>query len=848
MKGFYPLTLVLSLLVTAPLQVAGQCSVPNNVATTCSCLTPGATDCDLLPDMMISWKALQTASSGPSEYGQTGTNAARLRVTGSTPNIGHGPLETRGVNSAGLRTYICGTDTIITSAADYNCANGMVARQVIYQRIYHKNGSVLSFSDVPAGVMTYHDEHSHQHVNDWSTMSLRLAQPGVSDPRLWPVVATGGKVGYCLINLFTCSGSTDYCRTSHLMGQGSTLNNASFGSNYDLGFGNGCTDIQQGIKVGNGDTYSESLDGMWINLMPGLCNGQYQIVADVDPNNNFIEENDENNYTSIPFNLTLQTPANSGGTANILSDGPLVMGPGESRILTASPGTAYLWSTGATTRSITVNTAGGYSCTVTCPCGSLSTPTLNLTTLAAPSPPIGTGATIIGTGSAQLAASGSDLHWFDASNGGNEVGTGSPWNTPVISSTTDYWVEARNTVPAVVVNAGRPNNSGGGAYSTSKQWLLFDAYEPFRLESFKVYANSIGNRHFVLVDRLGNLIAEKFIEIPVGMNTITVDWDVPAGVQHKIAAYDDNSEVVRDLWRSDGGSTYPYAIGTMGSITGASNGTQYYYYLYDWVVRKNAVVATSARTMVTATVNNAIQLDLRVMLEGPYDQNTQLMRDDLRTASLIPSTEPYTGLGYTQVVGGGEVLTPGLLVATGNDAIVDWVRIELRSSTDATQVLATKAVLLKRNGLVIDGLGGFPQFNVPAGPYYVVVRHRNHLGAMTAAPITLTGAVTTVDLTQPGTATWGTDARKNVGGTMVLWTGNARIDNTLKYAGGSNDRDEILVTIGGTVPTATMPGYLTPDVTMDGLVKYAGGSNDRDPILVNVGGAVPTATRTEQVP
>ncbi|MBK6540765.1 MAG: hypothetical protein IPG10_05730 [Flavobacteriales bacterium] len=440
------------------------------------------------------------------------------------------------------------------------------------------------------------------------------------------------------------------------------MNNASFGSNYDLGFGNGCTDIQQGIKVGNGDTYSESLDGMWINLMPGLCNGQYQIVADVDPNNNFIEENDENNYTSIPFNLTLQTPANSGGTANILSDGPLVMGPGESRILTASPGTAYLWSTGATTRSITVNTAGGYSCTVTCPCGSLSTPTLNLTTLAAPSPPIGTGATIIGTGSAQLAASGSDLHWFDASNGGNEVGTGSPWNTPVISSTTDYWVEARNTVPAVVVNAGRPNNSGGGAYSTSKQWLLFDAYEPFRLESFKVYANSIGNRHFVLVDRLGNIIAEKFIEIPVGMNTITVDWDVPAGVQHKIAAYDDNSEVVRDLWRSDGGSTYPYAIGTMGSITGASNGTQYYYYLYDWVVRKNAVVATSARTMVTATVNNAIQLDLRVMLEGPYDQNTQLMRDDLRTASLIPSTEPYTGLGYTQVVGGGEVLTPVCLL------------------------------------------------------------------------------------------------------------------------------------------------------------------------------------------
>lgn len=54
--------------------------------------------------------------------------------------------------------------------------------------------------------------------------------------------------------------------------------------------------------------------------------------------------------------------------------------------------------------------------------------------------------------------------------------------------------------------------------------------------------------------------------------------------------------------------------------------------------------------------------------------------------------------------------------------------------------------------------------------------------------------------------------------------------------------------IGGTVPTATVPGYRTEDTTMDGLTKYAGGSNDRDVILVNIGGSVPTATRAQQLP
>jgi hypothetical protein len=45
-----------------------------------------------------------------------------------------------------------------------------------------------------------------------------------------------------------------------------------------------------------------------------------------------------------------------------------------------------------------------------------------------------------------------------------------------------------------------------------------------------------------------------------------------------------------------------------------------------------------------------------------------------------------------------------------------------------------------------------------------------------------------------------------------------------------------------------MPGYYTEDCNMDGVVRYTGSLNDRDPILVNLGGSIPTTIRLEQLP
>ena len=320
--------------------VMAQCTTTN--ATTCQCETAGQTNCDLMPDLNISWYALQSYAGGPSEYAQTdGTNPGRLRVSGSTPNIGFGPLEVRGVNSQGYRTFICGPDTMTIYAPNDNngftCPNGFEGKQRLYQRIYHKDGNTMSYTEELAGTMTYHPTHNHYHVDDWTTMTLRLEQPGVPDPRDWPVVASGGKLGFCLMDLSTCSSSNGHCRTSHLYNQGSTLTNTSF-PNYGLGIGYSCSENFQGISSGKTDIYSESLDGMWINILPGLCNGNYWIVAEVDPRNAWTESNEDNNWTAIPFQITQQSTAGGGGAGSINADRRAVLAPGDDITLTATPG------------------------------------------------------------------------------------------------------------------------------------------------------------------------------------------------------------------------------------------------------------------------------------------------------------------------------------------------------------------------------------------------------------------------------------------------------------------------------------------------------------------------------
>ena len=83
---------------------------------------------------------------------------------------------------------------------------------------------------------------------------------------------------------------------------------------------------------------------------------------------------------------------------------------------------------------------------------------------------------------------------------------------------------------------------------------------------------------------------------------------------------------------------------------------------------------------------------------------------------------------------------------------------------------------------------------------------------------------------------------------QTLWAGEVVRDGKIMYTGAGNDRDVMLVTVGGSVATNVANGYLRDDVNLDGRVKYTGAANDRDMVLVNIGGTVATNIRIQQLP
>lgn len=238
-----------------------------------------------------------------------------------------------------------------------------------------------------------------------------------------------------------------------------------------------------------------------------------------------------------------------------------------------------------------------------------------------------------------------------------------------------------------------------------------------------------------------------------------------------------------------------------------------------------------------------------VWLDGAYLPATGGMRADLRSLPGFPLTQPYGAWGHN----GTEAIDPALLAVEGGNAVVDWVLLELRAPQAPGVAAASRAALLLSNGLVVEVDGSSPVHfpDAAPGPYHLVLRHRNHLGVMSAEAFLLDHTAVLIDWRDAAMATAGPDARRTVSGAfpaLTLWSGDVNADGTVKYVGTDNDRDLVLSTIGGVVPTNSVSGYLPEDVNLDGVVRYTGADNDRDLILKTVGGVVPTNVRPDNLP
>lgn len=235
-----------------------------------------------------------------------------------------------------------------------------------------------------------------------------------------------------------------------------------------------------------------------------------------------------------------------------------------------------------------------------------------------------------------------------------------------------------------------------------------------------------------------------------------------------------------------------------------------------------------------------LTLEPKVFLQGAFQNpivgEETLMRDNLRVANLIPTTSPYSD---------GATCESTVFNVTGDNAIVDWVFVELRDALNNTIIIESQSALLQRDGDVVDTNGkSILQFTSPLATYFIVLKHRNHLGIMTANVVSLTGTRNTVNFTNAiNQIAFGSNAQTTAGmpvDTVGMWAGNVNSDTIVQYSGTTPDAPNILSTVLNDVgnflnfPTFIVNGYDANDINMDGKIQYTGTTPDAPFILQNV--------------
>lgn len=244
-------------------------------------------------------------------------------------------------------------------------------------------------------------------------------------------------------------------------------------------------------------------------------------------------------------------------------------------------------------------------------------------------------------------------------------------------------------------------------------------------------------------------------------------------------------------------------------------------------------------SIVNNTADDGVVVNVRALLQGAYNSNTALMSADLNTLGLLPNKQPYQYAPFNHA--GTETLSTMLKETTGNNAVVDWALVDLRTSVNT--IVASRAVMLQRDGDLVDSQTGSANLhfaNIKAGNYYISVRHRNHLGVMSASPVSLDNNAKLINFAASSTAVKGDEARVLNGKTALMWAGDINGSNTLTANGPSNDVTSLLsgvITSMDNLQGNTnhiLSGYLATDLNFDGKTLFTGPGNDTSLLVGNI--------------
>lgn len=196
--------------------------------------------------------------------------------------------------------------------------------------------------------------------------------------------------------------------------------------------------------------------------------------------------------------------------------------------------------------------------------------------------------------------------------------------------------------------------------------------------------------------------------------------------------------------------------------------------------------------------------DLKLILEGAYDTEVGEMNTFLRSKNLVPTLQPFNALPWAYE---GTENVVNLNSMPSN--VVDWILVELRSESD-TSLVAQRAAWLLSDGSVMDvsGRKGVLFEDVASNePYFLLVRHRNHLDVLSSMAVTLPN---TYDFTLSSSQVAGSGQLVGVS------------ENVFALKAGDVDGNGVVSIAdfnGYQTQQAFLNRYAESDLSMDGLVS-----------------------------
>jgi len=159
-----------------------------------------------------------------------------------------------------------------------------------------------------------------------------------------------------------------------------------------------------------------------------------------------------------------------------------------------------------------------------------------------------------------------------------------------------------------------------------------------------------------------------------------------------------------------------------------------------------------------------ISSKIKLFLEGYYDDDLGVMHTQIDDAGLLPIAQPYTSFNYS-----GTEERPTRLTD-----IVDWVLIQLRAANDFNRVVLEQAVLLNKEGFLVNANGQeIIDFGLSeSASYFIAIYHRSHLPIISSKPVLFSITPGLYDFTSSASSVMGESQLTTIQNTYLLSAGD----------------------------------------------------------------------------